>query len=114
MQTESLRPQEWPQLSPHGQPLARSILIFFVPGHLDGFELRLVRFGLIVGESRQFGDITVQIREAHGQRIDIGVFFLQLNPYLFRIIPGELLRHGSPVLFYDFDSASASGLPSET
>jgi hypothetical protein len=31
--------------------LLRCILVLFVPRHLDGFELRLVRFGFVVGEA---------------------------------------------------------------
>src|SRR3954447_22008111 len=51
--------------------LARCVLVLFVPGHLDGFQLRLIRLGLVVGEAGQFGHVPVQVGESNGQRIDL-------------------------------------------
>ena len=36
-----------------------------MPRHLDGFELRLIRLGRIVGEAGEFDHVTMQVSEAH-------------------------------------------------
>src|SRR5258706_10383819 len=68
--------------------LALRILKFFVPGHLDGFELSLVRFGRVVGEAGQLGDVAVQIGEAYCQRVGVGVRFGEENAQIFAVGPG--------------------------
>ena len=64
-----------------------SVLELLVPGHLDGFELRLVRLGRVVGEAFELGHVAVQVGEADRERIEVGKLFLQLNADLFGVGP---------------------------
>ena len=46
-----------------------------MPGHLDGFQLALVRCLWIAGKAGEFGHITVQVCEADRERIDFRMSF---------------------------------------
>ena len=55
--------------------LLLAVLEFFVPGHLDGFDFGFVGGGGVAGEEWEFDDPFVHVGEAHGEGIDVGVFF---------------------------------------
>ena len=69
----------------------------FVPSHLNSFELAFIRLRGIVPEFRQRGDPLVQIGEANGQRVDIGMRFHQGKRNIFGIVPckSSHQNHGS-------------------
>ncbi len=56
------------------RPRVRSVPEFFVPGHLDGFELGFVGSGGIAGETGELGDPLVHVREADSERIGVRIF----------------------------------------
>src|SRR5205085_8035980 len=56
---------------PRFRTSALAILIFLVPGHLDGFQLRLIGCCGIPGKPRQLGDPLVHVREAKLEAIQM-------------------------------------------
>src|SRR5215471_19548306 len=72
---------------------ALTVLIFLVPGHLDGFELRFVRRGGITRETNELRDPFVHVREAHGQRIGVRILVCQRNRNVFKIVPSKIGGH---------------------
>jgi len=54
----------------------------------SGFELGFVGLGGVVAETRKFGDVAVQVGEAHGERIGVGVRFGEENAEVFGVGPG--------------------------
>ena len=75
---------------PSALPL-RAILKFFVPRHLDGFELAFVGSCRIAFEIGQFGYVAVQIGEAYGERIELGMDFGEQDADVFGVVPSERL-----------------------
>src|SRR5215510_14361123 len=70
------------------------VLIFLVPCHLNGFELAFVRLLRIVFELRQFGYEPMQVGEANGERIGVGMLLRQRDSDVFGVIPSQVFRHG--------------------
>jgi hypothetical protein len=117
---------------------AMRVLELLVPGHLNRFKPRLVRFCRVVSESFQIDDIAMQVSEAHRQWVQVRKLLLQLNADLLGVGPVNFAGH--PGLSYSsaqvecdelpsspqknaanmgrlapyFPSARVSGLPSET
>ena len=56
------------------EALDLTVLEFFVPGHLDGFELGFVGGGGIAGEARELGNPFVQVGEADTEGIRVWEF----------------------------------------
>src|SRR6266436_180932 len=83
----------WRRVVITGRRSALAVLKFFVPGHLDGFELGFVGGGGITGEAGEFGDPFVHVREADGEGIDVREFVGQADSDVFEIIPTECWRH---------------------
>src|SRR5260370_27536883 len=74
---------------------SEAVLVFLVPGHLDGFELAFVgEFG-VAGEAVKFADPFVKIGEADGERVGGGVFVGKPNADFFRVVPIERGGHES-------------------
>ncbi|MHB8301612.1 MAG: hypothetical protein ACYDC6_02055 [Acidobacteriaceae bacterium] len=74
--------------------LFANVFPFFVPGHLDRFQLAFVRLLRIVGEAFQLCHVTMQLRKANGQRVGLWEFPLELNADFFGITPRDRWRHG--------------------
>src|SRR5215471_2156708 len=72
---------------------ALTVLIFLVPGHLDGFELRFVRPGGIARKAGQLDDPFVHVREAHRKRIGVREFVGQSDGDVFKVVPAKCRRH---------------------
>src|SRR5579872_5700081 len=68
-------------------PWLRRVFEFFVPGHLDGLELRLVRRLRIVAEPFERENALAQVREPDGQRIGAGKLLRERDADVFRIGP---------------------------
>ena len=64
-----------------------AILDFLVPGHLDRFQLAFVGGFGIADKVRQFGDVAVQVGEAHGERIEFGISFGKQDADVFGVSP---------------------------
>ena len=64
------------------------------PGGLYRLQKAFVRLGFIAHEAGQFGHPLMQIRKAHRIGIDLGVFLLQLNADLQRVVPIDFTGHG--------------------
>src|SRR6266852_2983348 len=77
----------------HAEQLALAVLEFFVPGHLDGFELGFVGGGGIAGEAGEFGDPFVHVSEADSERISVREFVRKCDGDVFEIVPSESWRH---------------------
>src|SRR6476661_11255167 len=73
--------------------LALAVLKFFVPGHLDGFELGFVGGGGVAGKVGELDDPFVHVREADGERIGVGIFIAQRDGDVFDSLPTEFWRH---------------------
>src|ERR1039457_805110 len=67
----------------------RAVLEFFVPSHLDGFELALVGCPRIALKVGQFGHVTMQVGEADGEGIEFGMNFREQDADVFGVVPGE-------------------------
>ena len=76
-----------------GRPLRLVVLKFFVPGHLDGFELAFIRKLGIAGKTRKLGDPLVQVGEADSEGIEAGMLVRELNSDFFGVVPIECRRH---------------------
>src|SRR6266704_4002955 len=84
----------WMEESLHSRKRsALAVLEFFVPGHLDGFELGFIGSGGIAGEAGELGDPFVHVGEAHGERIDVREFVGQTDGDVLEIVPTECRRH---------------------
>src|SRR5580704_1142431 len=83
------RPKTAMPLTPENPGAASLVRIFFVPGHLNGFELALVRLRRIILKSRQRNDPFMQVGEAHRQRIDTRMRLHEGESYVFGIGPGK-------------------------
>src|SRR5271156_1694258 len=75
-----------------------AFLEFFVPGHLNGFQLSFVRQLRVAGKSGQLDDPFVHVREAHGQRVHARMFFGELDADFLGVVPIKRLRHSVPLL----------------
>src|SRR5215472_5475830 len=84
---------------------ALTVLIFLVPGHLDGFKLRFVRPGGIACKAGQLDDPFVHVREAHRQRIGVRILVRQRNGYVFKIVPSERWWHAQLLKVFSFQSS---------
>src|SRR5260370_41302065 len=70
-----------------------AVLVFLVPGHLDGFELAFVgEFG-VAGEAGKLADPFVKIGEADGERVGGWELVGKPNADFFRVVPIEGHRH---------------------
>ena len=72
----------------------RSILELFVPRHLDGFELAFVGGSGVAFEVGELGDVFVQVGEANGEGIELGMYFTEQDADVFGVVPSERFRHG--------------------
>ena len=81
---------------PAESSLGLAVLEFFVPGHLDSFELGLVGGGGIAREAGELGDPFVHVGKADGERIDVREFVGQADGDIFEIVPAEGWRHVAP------------------
>src|SRR5712692_7402242 len=70
-----------------------TVLEFFVPGHLDGFELGFVGGRGVAGEAGEFGDPFVHVGKADGEGIGVRKFVGQADGDVFEIVPTECGRH---------------------
>src|SRR5690242_4069561 len=78
--------------------LCLAVLEFFVPGHLNGFELAFVGSLRVTGKTWELGDPLVHVRKADGERIGIWVFVRQADSDVFDLVPTKCRRHvGSSV-----------------
>ena len=59
-----------------------------MPRHLDGFELAFVGSCGIALEIRQFSHVAVQVGEADGERIELGMDFREEDADVFGVVPG--------------------------
>jgi len=75
------------------EALGLTVLEFFVPGHLDGFELGFVGGGGVAGEAGEFGDPLVHVGETDGEGIGVREFVGEGDGDVFEIVPGEGWRH---------------------
>ena len=66
-----------------------AVFVLFVPGHLNGLQLSLVRSGRIVFELRQRGDPFVKIGETDRQGIHVRMFIHQGEGDVFGLFPGK-------------------------
>src|ERR1051325_217189 len=87
--------------------LSMVFLPFFVPRHLDGLELRLVRRLRVVVEPVELKDALAQVRESYGKRVDLGEFFAERNADVLGVGP----LHGRTSAAF-FSSSVWSDLPS--
>src|SRR5713101_8009084 len=72
-----------------------AVLVLFVPGHLDGFELAFVgEFGG-AGEAVKLADPSVKIGEADGERVSGWELVGKPNADFFRAVPIERGGHES-------------------
>jgi hypothetical protein len=74
-----------------------AVLKFFVPGHLDGFELPFVRKLGITGKTGELGNPLMKISEADGERVEIWKFLDELNANFLSVVPIECIRHSPAV-----------------
>ena len=65
-----------------------AVLEFFMPRHLDGFELAFVGSCGIALEIRQFSHVAVQVGEADGEGIDFRMSFGEPDADVFGVVPG--------------------------
>src|SRR5271165_1920248 len=65
------------------------ILELFVPCHLNRFQFPFVRSFGISGEIGEFGDVTMKVSEANGERIEFGVDFRKQDADVFGVVPGQ-------------------------
>jgi len=65
-----------------------------MPCHLDGLEFAFVRCSGIAFEVGKFGDVAMQVGEADGERIDLGMIFGEEDADVFGVVPGERFGHG--------------------
>src|SRR6266850_5600792 len=82
------------RVAPRGKdwsPLA--VQEFFVPGHLDGFELGFVGGRGIAGKTREFGDPLVHVGEADGEWVGVREFVGEADSDVFKIVPTKCRRH---------------------
>src|SRR5277367_4623532 len=73
------------------------VLKFFVPGHLNRFELSFVRQFRVASKPRKFHDPFVHIRKTHRQRVHAGMFLRQLDSDFLGIVPIKRVRHSLPL-----------------
>jgi hypothetical protein len=85
----------WPHAM-SGAWLLLAIFPLFVPGHLDGFELALVGFLRIAGETGEFRNPFVHVREADRERIHIRKLVGQADGDVVEIVPVESVWHARP------------------
>ena len=64
-----------------------TVLEFLMPSHLDGFELAFVRGSGITLEIRQFSYVAVQIGEADGERINLGMSLREQDADVLGVVP---------------------------
>ena len=69
-----------------------------MPGHLNGFQLALIRLLGIIFELRQLGHQAMQISEADRERIGVGMFLAEKNSDVFGVVPGQVFWHVNSVL----------------
>lgn len=74
--------------APSSDPLSL-VGVFFVPGHLNRFELAFVRLRGVVVKIRQSDHPLVQIGESNGQGINVGVRLQQGERNVFGVGPGQ-------------------------
>jgi len=74
--------------------LALAVLKLFVPGHLNGFELRLVGLGRIAGKPFKFRNPFVHVSEPHRERIRVRILVGQGDGDVFKAVPIKCMRHG--------------------
>jgi hypothetical protein len=70
-----------------------AILKFFVPGHLNRFELGFVGFLRIAGKAGELRDPFVHVRESDGERIGAREFVAQRDGDVFDGVPIKSWRH---------------------
>src|SRR5882762_2344309 len=73
--------------------LALAVAKFFVPGHLDGFELGFVGGGRVAGKAGELGDPFVHVGEADGEGIGVRIFVSEGDGDVFEIVPTECRGH---------------------
>src|SRR6516162_7121338 len=88
----------WREVSPrtmwHGiSATLISVLKFFIPGHLYGFELGLVRRLGIGGKVGKLGYVAMQVGETHFERILVRKFIGQLDGDVFGAVPAQIVGH---------------------
>src|ERR1700691_1270474 len=71
-----------------------AILEFFMPRHLNGFELALIGGFRIAFKIGEFGHVAVQIGKPDGKRVKFGMSFGEKDANVFGIVPGDGFRHG--------------------
>src|SRR5262245_39801313 len=84
------------------RPLSPGDLL--VPGHLNGFELRLVRRFRIVAETVERHDPLAQVGEADGQRIEARELLGERDADVFRVGPLHRATSSCFALRSDFPS----------
>jgi len=65
---------------------------FFIPRHLDGFQLAFCRCFWVVSKVGQLCHIAVQVGKAHRERVNVRVFLLQKYADVFGVIPSQFHR----------------------
>src|SRR6266436_4193546 len=83
----------WRRVVITGRRSALAVLKFFLPGHLDGFELGFVGGGGVAGEAGKLSDPFVHIGEADGEGIGVWEFVGEGDGDVFEIVPAECWRH---------------------
>src|SRR5271167_2345794 len=73
------------------------VLKFFVPGHLNRFELSFVRQFRVASKPRKFDNPFVHIRKTHRQRVHAGMLLRQLDSDFLGIVPIKRVRHSLPL-----------------
>src|SRR5262249_44471579 len=87
-----------------------SVLPGLDPLHLGALELSFARRLRVVGEVGEFAHPAVEIREAHAQRVDVGMLLRQSLRDVFSVVPGESHAHSSSSGRLTMASCSAASM----